>query len=119
MMAGNLSQRSLWLYQMQEELNSCFDLQLLKAHVKKYKIYYSNAEFDPNSKSANTVLYGGNPNSPIMLIGKAPGATEDQTGVPFRDAAGIILEEKYLKKHLQLDRNQVFLTNTFFWRQLH
>lgn len=41
----------------------------------------------------NTVFARGNPEAPILLVGEAPGETEDEQGIPFVGKAGRILNE--------------------------
>lgn len=42
----------------------------------------------------NSVVFGyGNPNAQILIIGEAPGETEDRVGVPFIGAAGQLLDQ--------------------------
>lgn len=42
----------------------------------------------------NSVVFGyGNPNAQVLIIGEAPGETEDRTGVPFVGAAGQLLDQ--------------------------
>ena len=38
---------------------------------------------DLKKKAKNLVFCDGNPKSKIMLIGEAPGASEDEEGLPF------------------------------------
>jgi uracil-DNA glycosylase len=52
----------------------------------------------------------GDHNAAVMLIGEAPGAKEDRTGLPFVGDAGDILEE--LLAEASLTREGVFITNT-------
>jgi len=52
----------------------------------------------------------GDFNAEIMFVGEAPGANEDQKGVPFCGAAGKFLDE--MLKSIGLDRDKVFITNT-------
>ncbi len=52
----------------------------------------------------------GNPTSPIILVGEAPGATEIVEGRPFVGRAGGVLSEALAKAHL--DEADVFITNT-------
>lgn len=47
--------------------------------------------------------------SPVMLVGEAPGATEDHQGRPFVGAAGQLLNE--LLASVDMVRQQVFITN--------
>ncbi len=67
----------------------------------------------PLCKLANTrknAVHGeGQLQSKIMLIGEAPGRSEDEMGRPFVGAAGRILDQA-LKK-AGIERSQVFITN--------
>jgi uracil-DNA glycosylase family 4 len=57
-----------------------------------------------------TVVFGaGNANADLMFIGEAPGATEDEQGVPFVGAAGKLLEK--LLGEIGLARSEVFICN--------
>jgi uracil-DNA glycosylase len=63
----------------------------------------------------NTVFCDGNPNSKILLIGEAPGATEDEQGIPFCGESGKLLDK--MIGAIGLDRKKnVYITNTIFWR---
>lgn len=63
----------------------------------------------------NTVFSDGNPNSKIMLIGEAPGANEDELGIPFCGASGKLLDQILLSIGLTRENN-CYITNTVFWR---
>lgn len=55
------------------------------------------------------VFYDGNPESPVMFVGEAPGEEEDKKGKPFVGRAG-----QYLNKVLEeigLPREKVYITN--------
>ena len=62
----------------------------------------------------NTVLYDGNPQAEIMLIGEAPGANEDLQGIPFCGRSGKLLDK--MLAAINLDRTKVYISNTVFWR---
>lgn len=51
----------------------------------------------------------GNPNSPVVLIGEAPGYWEDLKGRPFVGAAGKILDE--ILESICLPRTKIYITN--------
>ncbi len=51
----------------------------------------------------------GNPNSPIVFIGEAPGRVEDQQGRPFVGPAGQFLSK--LLASINLTREDVYITN--------
>jgi DNA polymerase len=51
----------------------------------------------------------GNPEAAVMLVGEAPGATEDEQGRPFVGRAGKLLEE--VLAEAGLEREDVYITN--------
>ncbi len=58
-----------------------------------------------------TVVFGsGNADADLMFVGEAPGANEDQQGVPFVGAAGKLLDK--LLGEIGLQRGDVFICNT-------
>lgn len=57
----------------------------------------------------NPVFGTGNANADLVFIGEAPGATEDETGLPFVGAAGNLLTQE-LAKH-GISRDEVFICN--------
>ena len=62
-----------------------------------------------------TVVFGaGNANADLMFIGEAPGASEDEQGVPFVGRAGKLLEK--LLEEIGLARSEVFIANTLMCR---
>lgn len=59
--------------------------------------------------ATNPVPGTGNPRAGLMVVGEAPGATEDQQGKPFVGAAGQLLTK--ILSAIQLTRDDVFITN--------
>jgi uracil-DNA glycosylase len=58
-----------------------------------------------------TVVFGaGNANADLMFVGEAPGASEDEQGIPFVGRAGKLLEK--LLEEIGLLRTEVFIANT-------
>lgn len=57
----------------------------------------------------NAVPGEGNPNSPAVLIGEAPGYWEDVKGRPFVGAAGKILD--VMLEKINLPRSTIYITN--------
>jgi uracil-DNA glycosylase len=58
-----------------------------------------------------TVVFGaGNADAELMFIGEAPGASEDEQGVPFVGRAGKLLEQ--LLGEIGQKRTDVFIANT-------
>ena len=82
----------------------------------KLKQEYSKCNKCSNlCKSRTQVVFGsGNENADILLIGEAPGANEDKQGIPFCGMSGKILNE--LLSSINLDRQDIFITNTILCR---
>ena len=57
----------------------------------------------------NPVPGTGNPNADLMVVGEAPGATEDEQGLPFVGAAGQLLTK--ILAAIDLKREDVFICN--------
>jgi DNA polymerase len=75
------------------------------------------AGFDdcPLKKTAtNLVFFDGNPSARLVFIGEAPGAEEDRQGLPFVGPSGRLLDR--MLASIGLDRSQVLIANTVFWR---
>ena len=66
------------------------------------------------SSSTNMVFSDGNPKSKIMLIGEAPGANEDEEGLPFVGRAGALLDK--MLAAIDLDRKKVYISNIINYR---
>ena len=65
--------------------------------------------------ATNLVFSDGQTNAKIMLIGEAPGKTEDMMGIPFCGESGILLDN--LLKTIDISRHtNAYITNTVFWR---
>ncbi|MFK8040359.1 MAG: uracil-DNA glycosylase [Rickettsiaceae bacterium] len=65
--------------------------------------------------SSNTVFSSGAKDAQIMLIGEAPGASEDEQGIPFCGESGKLLDNMLSAINLSRESN-VYITNTVFWR---
>lgn len=65
----------------------------------------------------NTVFGTGNPNATLMFVGEAPGAQEDEQGVPFVGAAGQLFD-KYLDA-VGIKREEVYIANMLKCRPPH
>ena len=82
------------------------------ALLKKSIINQKNCNLQKQAK--NIVFSDGNPKSKIMLIGEAPGANEDQEGLPFVGRAGILLDK--MLAAINLDRKNVYISNIINYR---
>lgn len=63
----------------------------------------------------NTVFADGNPKADVLLIGEAPGASEDELGIPFCGESGMLLDKIMASINLSRQKN-LYITNTIFWR---
>jgi uracil-DNA glycosylase len=61
------------------------------------------------STRRNVVFGAGNANADLMFVGEAPGASEDEQGLPFVGQAGKLLEK--LLGEIGLARAEVFIAN--------
>lgn len=61
------------------------------------------------STRKNFVFGSGNPKADIMVIGEAPGADEDEQGLPFVGRAGQLLTK--ILESINLKRDDVFICN--------
>ncbi len=88
--------------------NKVKSLNLLKKTISSIK----NCDLKKNA--TNIVFSDGNPKSRIMLVGEAPGANEDQEGLPFVGRAGQLLDK--MLSAINLDRNKVYISNIINYR---
>lgn len=65
--------------------------------------------------ATNTVFGDGQIDAKILIIGEAPGASEDQQGIPFCGASGQLLDNMLNTIGLSRKKN-IYMTNTVFWR---
>jgi uracil-DNA glycosylase family 4 len=85
-------------------------------NINELKEYVENFQGCELKQFANnTVFADGNPNAKIMLVGEAPGASEDEQGIPFCGESGKLLDNM-LKAIGILRTENVYITNTIFWR---
>ena len=65
--------------------------------------------------TANKTVFGyGNEHARLLLIGEAPGADEDRSGVPFVGRSGHLLEK--MLSAIGFERDDCFITNVLPWR---
>ena len=84
------------------------DLKRLKKLINEIK------DCSLKKNATNMVFSDGNPKSKIMLIGEAPGANEDEEGLPFVGRAGILLDK--MLASINLDRKKVYISNIINYR---
>lgn len=67
-------------------------------------------------RTANkTVFSDGNPEAEIMLMGEAPGASEDMQGIPFCGDSGKLLDMMLASVGITRASN-LYISNCLFWR---
>ena len=86
-----------------------------KILLKKLKDKISTiSECKLKNNSNNIVFNDGNINSPIMLIGEAPGQKEDELSKPFVGEAGSLLNK--MLSAINLNRKDLYITNVVNFR---
>lgn len=86
-----------------------------KILLKKLKDKISTiSECKLKNNSNNMVFNDGNINSPIMLIGEAPGQKEDELSKPFVGEAGSLLNK--MLSAINLNRKDLYITNVVNYR---
>ena len=83
---------------------------LIEVIIKDLKNHQSSLQ----KTAKNLVVYDGNLNAKVMLIGEAPGRDEDEQGIPFVGRAGQLLNKMLLA--IKLQREDVYITNVVNWR---
>ncbi|MGV8086978.1 MAG: uracil-DNA glycosylase [Candidatus Woesearchaeota archaeon] len=84
------------------------DLELVKTKI-------INEMQCPLKDNAKNLVFGkGNPNAPIMFIGEAPGAKEDELGIPFVGSAGKELDK--LLRSIGLTLEEAYIANILKYR---
>ena len=78
------------------------------------KIINSIKSCDLKTNSKNLILGDGNVNSPLMLIGEAPGAEEDLSCLAFQGEVGKLLKKMLIAINIKID--DVYLTYSVNFR---
>jgi len=81
-------------------------------NLKKQINSIENCNLKNNSQ--NLVLGGGNMNSPLMLIGEAPGIEEDRSGMPFKGEIGELLNKMLLA--IKIKRENIYCSYAINFR---
>jgi DNA polymerase len=70
-----------------------------------------NCQLCPLGKTRKNLVFGdGNPHAQIVFVGEAPGADEDEQGLPFVGRAGQLLTD-IIVKGMKLQRKDVYICN--------
>ena len=81
-------------------------------NLKKQINSIENCNLKNNSQ--NLVLGDGNINSPLMLIGEAPGIEEDKSGIPFKGEIGELLNKMLLA--IKIKRENIYCSYAINFR---
>ena len=92
--------------------NFKYDKELEISKLKKQINTIENCNLRNNSK--NLVMGDGNINSPIMIIGEAPGEIENNSGYSFQGEIGSLL--KKMLSAINIEINKVYLTYSINFR---
>jgi len=66
-------------------------------------------------KLSNSMVFGaGNINSPVMIVGEAPGEKEETLNLPFQGDVGILLEKMLLA--INIKKEKIYLTYSINFR---
>lgn len=79
------------------------DLEVIRGDLKNCTL----CKLSPTRK--NIVFGSGNPNADLMFVGEAPGADEDEQGLPFVGRAGQLLTK--IIEAIDMRREEVFICN--------
>lgn len=78
--------------------------------LKKVSQEMANCQLCQLSKTRHNIVFGeGNPNAQIVFVGEAPGADEDQQGLPFVGKAGQLLTK--IIEAMGIKRKDVYICN--------
>jgi len=78
------------------------------------KLKNSILKFNKDFPGKNLVFSDGNKDAKVMIIGEAPGRTENKLQKPFVGRAGKLLDT--LLESIHLDRSKVYITNVVNYR---
>ena len=81
------------------------DLDALGADIRAH----SGCGFEPCETATHMVPGHGSPTARVVVVGEAPGASEDRAGKPFVGRAGRLLDE--VLERAGLPREEVWVTN--------
>jgi DNA polymerase len=78
------------------------------------KLKNTMLKFNKNFPGKNLVFSDGNKDAKVMIVGEAPGRTEDKLQKPFVGRAGKLLDS--LLETINLNRSKVYITNVVNYR---
>ncbi|MBA4749936.1 MAG: uracil-DNA glycosylase [Alphaproteobacteria bacterium] len=94
---------------LRQEIAVCKTLEALKSLMLAFE------GCDLKHTAKNTVFGQGVPSAPVMCVGEAPGADEDEQGLPFVGLSGQLLDKMLATIGLSRKEN-VYISNIIPWR---
>ena len=88
------------------------DKQLMLKNLKSKIEQIKDCELKNNA--TKIVFSDGKYNSPIMIVGEAPGEKEDAIGIPFVGEAGLLLNK--MLNAIKIKRENIYITNVVNYR---
>ncbi len=85
-----------------------------KPELSKLLLEINNIDCPIRHTARSTVVFDGNIDSKLMIIGEAPGQEEDIQCKPFVGQSGILLNN--MLKAIGLSREDSIISNIVFWR---
>ncbi len=87
------------------------DIRTKEERLKKVCQEMADCQLCPLGKTRKNLVFGvGNPEARIVFVGEAPGADEDEQGLPFVGRAGQLLTD-IIVKGMKLQRKDVYICN--------
>jgi uracil-DNA glycosylase family 4 len=79
--------------------------------LKTVQLEMADCQLCPLGKTRKNLVFGvGNPEARIVFVGEAPGADEDEQGLPFVGRAGQLLTD-IIVKGMKIQRKDVYICN--------
>ena len=105
---------SVWQKRNMQSKPIAMDIQTMSPTAEgtweKLELQVKNCTLCELSKTRTQTVFGvGNRQTDLLLIGEAPGASEDAQGEPFVGRAGLLLNE--MLKSIGLNRQTTYITN--------
>ena len=97
---------------LETEKNQNAEKKMLLAELKKNINSIENCNLKSNSN--HLILGDGKPDSPIMVIGEAPSAIEDESGKTFQGEVGTLLDKMLLA--IEIKRDSIYLSYAINFR---
>lgn len=111
---GSLSVGLEWKKPLQKHQKANIQLKENKDNRGLLKTAYqemADCQLCPLGKTRKNLVFGdGNPEARIVFVGEAPGADEDEQGLPFVGRAGQLLTD-IIVKGMKLQRKDVYICN--------